>query len=357
MSSEQERIVKQITEHAMGVAFVFEPDEYSKGNKGRREPADLAWASHNCIILMAMTESVASREKMFKHNMNQLRGWMRIWKQGSMLTGKSMNTTYEIAFNDYRHKILISVVQGPDATAESHEELRRELAQKGIDVTACVTIPQAAMMYLTEHGGSVRDLLNFIDRVRQGNAFLTSDAAVELIKSQHQQAFSDAFAAELLPDYETDTRLKEIVRAFREVRGAADEKLVGLVQVFNDLSWVEFIHLLYTLRHFQKAIQSVPTGGKGARAMLQPLIFPPYQFVISAFAMTDSRVREYSTAMTEKYKELSDARPDLCSVLICLPLINIEGDVAPIYGVPDRTSESATERHLNSWLLGGESGQ
>jgi hypothetical protein len=105
LSSIQEQIVRQLSEASFGSAFVFKPDLYKKGRQGNREPVDLVWACSNCILLMAMTKTGGSRDKMFRHNMSQLNGWMRIWKQGRHLVGRNSTQEFNITFDDYRDEV------------------------------------------------------------------------------------------------------------------------------------------------------------------------------------------------------------------------------------------------------------
>lgn len=358
MNSKQEKLINNLTEHSMGADFVFAPNLYSKGSKGKREPADIVWACNNCIILMTMTKSRASSEKMFKHNMGQLKGWLRIWKTGEILRGNSHNTKYEIAYHDFDFKILISVVDGRNATAEYHNDLKNELNNKGYEVTACITIPQLAMVYLAHNGGSTRDLLNFIKALKESGKSLNAEEALNLLKVQHKQAFDKSGAAQLCLNYETDDHLKNIIRILRGTRASknftlkpinGEMKLNEFLVILNDLSWFELISICYTLQNMHSNIISVPIGDYGARACMTEMIFPPYQFILSVAAL-DSSFDKFTRESTKIAKKMSNIQFNLNTVMITLLSPNANGFLLlPIIAVEPRVSVSATEQVLLNW--------
>ena len=79
--NKQEHLVSLITQYSVGSAFVFEPDEFRKG-QATREPADLVWHCNECTVLIYMRYYQSSKGiqknknkslKCIKHNLDQAR--------------------------------------------------------------------------------------------------------------------------------------------------------------------------------------------------------------------------------------------------------------------------------------------
>jgi hypothetical protein len=115
---EQEDLVRAIAEHSGGAPFVFAPDFIPKGSGGR-QPADLAWVCNESIVLINMTHKAnASAEKLYRHNMDRLLGWLRMWKGGHRLAGSNYYKRFDLGYDDFEHVILLSVVGGRNAAAQ-----------------------------------------------------------------------------------------------------------------------------------------------------------------------------------------------------------------------------------------------
>jgi len=335
--------------HSMGADFIFFPEDIVKSSGRRREPADMVWACNNCIILMGMTNTVGSAEMMFEHNMKNLKGWLKRWKSGDRLRGKSLFTTYDIGFDDYKHKVLVSVVEGPHAVAQWHDEMKTELRKAGREVTACVTVPEKVLHYLAQNGGSTRDLLEFVESVRkEGKSIMAADA-LEMVRYQHEMAFASAGAADICPDYETDQLLKQIVRSYRSLKSGQDEQLKVLTPVLNDLNWTELIGMLYMLRAAQRRILDVPIGETGPRTINMVYNRPPYTFLLSAMAMFNSCTGDHVKKFGEVLGHVKRKYEDTCKVFITLHILDNEGTTSIIYAIDPMPVKSYTERLLESW--------
>lgn len=168
MKSPQENLLRYISKHSIGYEYVFEPDEYAKGN-ARREPADLVWACNNCIILMYMAQRkykkrkpeahVLVRQEMIKHNLSQAKGWLSEWRNnGRSLSGKNAYRNFSIQANSFKYTIVISVVDCGDTLCEYHTDYESKLG-----VTFCVTLPQQALIDIAFIGGGILDILRLIE--------------------------------------------------------------------------------------------------------------------------------------------------------------------------------------------------
>ena len=142
--------------------FVFAADEWRSG-KSSGEPADLVWACNNCIILMHMTSRkhqenserrIRVREDAIDHNLRQLRGWMKNWRDGRPLTGSNRYSKYSISYSDAFHVVALSVIECDDAEARPHNEIARELG-----IVAAATVPQSLLVGLTSMMGGTLDLI------------------------------------------------------------------------------------------------------------------------------------------------------------------------------------------------------
>ena len=351
MQSEQEKLINAFAENSMGASFVFAPDVHYKGGKSHRpkEPADMVWACNNCIVLMAMTESGGTAEKMFSHNMLQLKGWMRFWKEGLRLTGQNTSSSFSIGFNDYRYKILISVVHGRHASAEYHENFTNELNAKGYRIKACVTIPQEVMVYIGNHNGSARDLLNFIQSLKKVAKSLTAEESLGMVMEQHKLAFLAANPAALVPDYETNADLALLIRQFRLLRSDKGSGKDVLQKIFNDLSWTELTKLLYSIHNIKSQIMAVPPGDTGVRDLLERQIHPPYIFMSSVFATSGERLKNSINKISEIESQTVKQFPHYQVVTITLLIITAEGHYSLMYGIQPNPIRSATETILEGW--------
>ena len=120
MNSKQEKIVHDICQKSLGAPFIFEPDEYIKGNS-TREPADLVWTANNCIILFYMKGKKHKagvqgdvikhrKEKLISDNINQAKGWLKYWREGNFLIGKNDFQEFKIPFDEFKYVIVLGII-------------------------------------------------------------------------------------------------------------------------------------------------------------------------------------------------------------------------------------------------------
>src|SRR5258707_1140452 len=157
MQSQQEQFVRELSEHSMGRAFVFEPLEYCKGG-ARREHADLVWANNSVIVFFAMKAGNKGATSKRLRSLRQLRGGLRAWRDlGIPLKGSIDGASIELAFDPSSCVILLTVEDGDDAELVLHScEVER-----GTPVVAA-SVPQPILSELARRGGTSRALIGYL---------------------------------------------------------------------------------------------------------------------------------------------------------------------------------------------------
>ncbi len=176
--SNQEILMKTFCGRLMAAPYVFCPDEWRLRHNKRQEPADLAWACNNCIILMYLASSkkhdkAEKNKKKFTadiaHNLSQARGALHTWKR-LPITGSNAWHRFSLAYRSTTRIIVLSVVKTGEGTLSermSHHfaELHEDWAERNA-VKMCATIPQFFVETLAGTGGSVLDLLILLNSFR-----------------------------------------------------------------------------------------------------------------------------------------------------------------------------------------------
>ena len=164
-SSLQEEVVYRISQFTLGRQILFCPENFGES----REPADLVWISGRCAILMYMTKSNKSCEKKIAHNLGQMQGWLKLWKNGQILRGKVGGRLLEIKFDDIDYIIGLSVIDGGEVWCEYHQGRVENL--KSYKLAACATITGKILRELAVLGCGPRDivahLVNLKDSARR----------------------------------------------------------------------------------------------------------------------------------------------------------------------------------------------
>jgi hypothetical protein len=83
----QEEVIHNFSQNILGKQTLFRPAFY--GNS--LEPADVAWITNRCAILMYMTASSKPFATKRKHNLNQMRGWLNALEQRSYTCRPRLN--------------------------------------------------------------------------------------------------------------------------------------------------------------------------------------------------------------------------------------------------------------------------
>ena len=282
MNAEQERIAAELSKRSMGAPFLFRPAPYRNG-KNLLEPCDLVWACNGCIILFSMIEGGRSREKMSRHNFNQMKAFYKEWHCGRNIKGKNLYSHFDIPFDQYPHKVLISVVKGSDAVSELNPIVGEELASLGPPKpTLCATITQNVLEYIALHGGSVIDLLQFLESLHTP---LSADASLRAIRRIHNRCFnslpSDGLSGAYPNDLERFTLdpVYAILRSGGNYSNLSNGTAGSLVPLLlSDLNWSQVVKIVHQTKYLENKASSLAPGVFGIRAASAVVDFPPYLF-------------------------------------------------------------------------------
>lgn len=170
----------------MGAGYVFEPAEFAKGKGGRREPADLIWASNGAVVMMSMKAGKKPLARKSLKALDQLGGGLRSWRNlGEPLRDvHGGDSAREIAFESGTEVVLLSVVSDEDAPVSIHGELARRL-----EVAVVATVPETLVHTLAEQFGSSRDLIELLLALPVG-AQTPVDQAHSTLLAQKQEAWN-----------------------------------------------------------------------------------------------------------------------------------------------------------------------
>ena len=244
MNSEQEKIVTSLSQFSFGSPFIFEPDEYSKGN-AKREPADLVWACNNCIILFYMTEkkfkegpsseTITNRRLgLINHNFIQAEGWFKEWKKGRNIKGKNKFQDFNIGYNDYKYCVVLSIIDFGNEEGIYHEEYEKKL-----NVSLFATLDQKSFSRAVSIGFTIVDFVNVII-ILKGEKNLVS--VPNLIKSYWNYSLKKAkFPIEIDVKDESEI-VKKVDIYFNKFRSFETGKMIG-VPVYDDISILNDIEL------------------------------------------------------------------------------------------------------------------
>jgi hypothetical protein len=159
-ASTQEFVIHNLSQHALGRPALFYPDEY----KNSQEPCDIAWVENRCAILMYMTETRQSHDKMISHNLGQMNRWLKAWKNGQHLSGLVSSKACSFTFADVDHIVGLSVVDGENAQCEYHAE--RVLFRPEDKLSICATVTGRVIRKFASLGYGPRDIIYWLDFIR-----------------------------------------------------------------------------------------------------------------------------------------------------------------------------------------------
>lgn len=165
--SQQERLLKTVLEFAVGAPFTFDPPAYRKGS-ATREPCDVAWVCNGVAVLANMTSSATdSADHMLRHNLDKLRGWLRVWQSGAQrLQGSSASMDFDVGFDEVTHHVLLSVVDGPNAFGETHSDWQSDKPQDA-RVALVLTLPEPVLSQMFRQGGGMHELVDLAEGMRR----------------------------------------------------------------------------------------------------------------------------------------------------------------------------------------------
>ncbi|WP_437586989.1 hypothetical protein [Sorangium sp. So ce1000] len=260
MKSNQERLIRTISEHSMGAPYVFQTKEYKKGSS-TREPADLVWVCNGCIILMYMKQG-RNVSKAIKGNLDQAAGWLRAWQGGQPLIGHNENGHINLSFNPSRHLVIVSVVRGDERAYRYHYDEVRRLFKYG--VVLCATIPEDALIYLTHCGGGAVDIVNLMILLAEQGAS-SVDSIMEIVHRYHERSAMSADPGNRWVNGDEYGILKSMKLVFLSMRSAeAARRSVddnnGVTWMFNDMTMTDYFALVTCLANMIWSVKFERSG-------------------------------------------------------------------------------------------------
>jgi hypothetical protein len=264
----QEQLLTPITQFSWAAPFVFAPDEWRCGS-GTREPADLVWACNNCVILIHMAEGKRHdalgkrsrvREKLIKHNLKQLAGWMRHWRLGHPLTGSNNHSSYSIQYNDSLNVVALSVIDCDDAEARFHEDVAHKLR-----IVLSATLPQSLFVGLATIMGSTLDLMFMLESLKERGRPASEEDGLAWLRAYRMDAVELSGAARFWPGGVLDARFWEIAQHIIASRSPAahpgglsshfEPETFG---IYNDLMLLETYDMIARLREMVDQLRQEP---------------------------------------------------------------------------------------------------
>lgn len=253
-ASIQEEIIFKLSESTFGEATLFQPHLYGMG----KEPADIAWVTNRCAVLMYMQESKGSFLKKRNHNIKQLIKWLRKWKSGETLRGtvktgqgkpnsnvKTRDVSFQ--FEDVDHVIGLSIVDGGEVFCQYHERVCADHVD--LKLTACGTLSGSIMRLLTDTLANPRTLLYWLRELRDhaGAFTVRPDNLATEIRNKFeadllvQQAKFFQFPAPTgATDFDRDANvILAALKFMKNVEGTAD--LTSDLS-FADFAWLSLAH-------------------------------------------------------------------------------------------------------------------
>lgn len=310
--SEQEFLVREILRRCLGTLYLFEPDEYEKGAGATREPADLVWWCRDVLVLIAMTAGGRSYLKQNRHNLNQLRGFLRRWELGAAsLFGANDWQTLAPDPHGGEDIVLLSVVSCPDARAEVHTDGQRPPGAIGQRVTLIASVPDLVLARILELGGSALDLADFLLRVSQHSGGVTTDAALGFVDEQFEGAAIRARAKRpTARKPELDSQIEDwIVKGwrtqFRQAAHNATAHQLRQLAFFTDIDREVTLHLSMLMADCFEMVRDVPVGTIGPKFVVAKVESPPYGFVVAVGDQRD--VDEMSKRASTVHDELAQS--------------------------------------------------
>src|SRR5207302_8948527 len=122
----------------------------------------------------------ATADELIEHNLKQLRGFSRMWRRGTTLTGGNEWRSFALDHDSFHHIVLLSLVAGPNAVARYHSDLVTEQRNAGLAVSMAATIPDAVLIRLAQRCGTMLDLVRLLKLLRDSGDF-TGDQLVQVV--------------------------------------------------------------------------------------------------------------------------------------------------------------------------------
>jgi hypothetical protein len=310
-------------EHGMGAPFLFAPDEYLKGSGGRRQPqqpCDLVWWCRDTAFLINITSISRSFEKATAHNLDALRGLLRVWREGRAMTGRNDFRSIRLEASEVDHVVLLSVVDVPSAVAHARAE-----ATTGGTLTIA-SLPQEVLQTLVSTAGSALDLADFLLALSRLDRPASVSDAAELLMELRRAALDRAKTnPQLRRDRDNALDLSVGATLMDGARRSAHEHIHNANErpdsfaVFNDLDWERSVYLVAFTADTIRIVRDAPVGAVGLQAARTELPLDPYLFVVG---VADAhQMVEAGKAISDFAAERRKERPQYPPFLLYYPLL------------------------------------
>jgi hypothetical protein len=179
--SPQERILHDLSLRIIGEQALFCPQHYGLPAK-LKEPADIAWVTNRCAILIYATSSGSSFQKKRKHNCGQLHKWLRAWRSGHPLRGEVAGKEISFGFDDIDYVVGLSIIENGEVWCEYHaDEVRHSSDFK---LAACATLPMSVMHFLAQITAGPKDLIFWLSRLLDLKKPISDDEFLKLTSNE-----------------------------------------------------------------------------------------------------------------------------------------------------------------------------
>lgn len=260
-ASSQEELVYSLSGRVLGRQVLFCPELYGK-EEALKEPADIAWVANRCAILMYMNRSVKkSAYDKARHNLRQLRRWLRVWKNGEKLVGIVGNKKLSFAFSDIDHVIGLSVIGGEHVYCKFHHDKVSEC--RDLKLSACATIGENAFNTITSFYVGPREIVFWLDFLKQDRReyvpedefnFWVRSSCGQIIKACEEQ-WPEGAASSTMPD--TIDLVRRLLTWAKSDTTDSDE----IVSACSDLTMLDAVWLALATSALQSRMPKVGQYG------------------------------------------------------------------------------------------------
>lgn len=307
--SMQESVVSSFSRFSFGAAYLFEPTTLRKGGGGVREPADLAWASDDSVILLNLQVSRKPAAKQDAHNRKQMSGWLRTWHSGVRLTGRNRLRYFRIAPDDVINLVTVSVVQANDAFLEVRvPRAAAALDDRSLTPNIDATVPDAVLRRLGELGGTALDFVQYLkNQMQTDEVVLSQSEALQKLTDQFDEAKSAAISScggPAMRDADFDNLIyRALVSGMRSQPGVnwqntEDLQRVDGLEMLNDLDWESTLQLVYSASAIVRSVRDIG-GPSGAFEVVE---VAGYRFAVEA--VMDHHLNKYLPYVTAEVNKL-----------------------------------------------------
>lgn len=315
-----EAFLATLAERSLSAPFVFHPAVYSDAAGHEKEPCDLAWIGRGCTVLINATSTGKPTGWIYDHNIKKLLGWLRKWRSGEQLRGSNQFGSYGLSFDDHRFAVLLSVASGPHAVSNYHSDLLANSVARAGRVVACASVTDSVLRSLAEKGGSLRDLVGFLDYLRLTRSVLDDTESAMIVRESLVAATTPI--SKLVADECLDVRFvrlaEQTLLGMRTLPGSSGTRSLrgSIVDVLSDLTAAElgiiiaiYARELSAIRHEIDA-----TGMHDSRSVRYEI--GPYRFL---FGFNHSSTMGAFFSLDTERRRLDEERPDYPTTMIqCL---------------------------------------